>query len=51
GLLAGIHDLFSGRYCGLVRSVTCGYLWPELEGKGFGLIQEGLKSSAWCLSD
>ncbi|GJV75560.1 retrovirus-related pol polyprotein from transposon TNT 1-94, partial [Tanacetum coccineum] len=31
GLLAGIHGLFSGRYCGLVRRVTCGYLWPGLE--------------------
>nr|GEW38616.1 putative reverse transcriptase domain-containing protein [Tanacetum cinerariifolium] len=27
GLLAGIHGLFSGRYCGLVRRVTCGYQW------------------------
>nr|GEU66358.1 retrotransposon protein, putative, Ty3-gypsy subclass [Tanacetum cinerariifolium] len=26
GLLAGIHGLFSGRYCGLVRTVTCGGL-------------------------
>ncbi|GJS57262.1 RNA-directed DNA polymerase, eukaryota, reverse transcriptase zinc-binding domain protein [Tanacetum coccineum] len=24
GLLASIHGLFSGRYCGLVRTVTCG---------------------------
>ncbi|GJY03435.1 putative reverse transcriptase domain-containing protein [Tanacetum coccineum] len=39
GLLAGIHGLFSGRYCGLVRRVTCGYPWPELEGnhRDFGL--------------
>nr|GEX31726.1 putative reverse transcriptase domain-containing protein [Tanacetum cinerariifolium] len=27
GLLAGIHGLLSGKYCGLVRSVTCGYPW------------------------
>ncbi|GJX29748.1 hypothetical protein Tco_0237827 [Tanacetum coccineum] len=40
GLLAGIHGLFNRRYCGLVRRVTCGYPWPELEGKGFGMIQE-----------
>nr|GEX32384.1 hypothetical protein [Tanacetum cinerariifolium] len=30
GLLAGIHGLFSGRYCGLVRRVTYGYPWPGL---------------------
>nr|GEW21933.1 hypothetical protein [Tanacetum cinerariifolium] len=30
GLLAGIHGLFSGRYCGLVRRVTCRYPWPRL---------------------
>ncbi|GJY18415.1 hypothetical protein Tco_0389906 [Tanacetum coccineum] len=36
GLLAGIHGLFSGRNCCLVRRITCGYPWPELEGKGFG---------------
>ncbi|GJS63151.1 zinc ion binding protein [Tanacetum coccineum] len=35
----------------LIRRVTCGYPWPELEGKGFGMIQERLRSSAWCLSD
>ncbi|GJV69294.1 reverse transcriptase domain-containing protein [Tanacetum coccineum] len=35
GLLAGIHDLFSGRYCVLVKRVTCWCPWPELEGKGF----------------
>ncbi|GJT60048.1 putative reverse transcriptase domain-containing protein [Tanacetum coccineum] len=53
GLLAGIHGLFSGRYCGLVRRVTCGYPWPELEGnhRDFGMIRERLRSSAWCLSD
>ncbi|GJW91003.1 hypothetical protein Tco_0168556 [Tanacetum coccineum] len=51
GLLAGIHGLFSGRYCCLVRRVTYGYPWPELEGKGFGLIRERLRSSAWCLND
>nr|GEU57593.1 putative reverse transcriptase domain-containing protein [Tanacetum cinerariifolium] len=28
GLPAGIHGLFSGRYCGLVRRVTCGYSRP-----------------------
>ncbi|GKA26009.1 hypothetical protein Tco_0712118, partial [Tanacetum coccineum] len=33
GLLAGIHGLFSGRNCCLVRRITCGYPWPELEGK------------------
>nr|GEX62708.1 putative reverse transcriptase domain-containing protein [Tanacetum cinerariifolium] len=38
GLLAGIYGLFSGRYCGLVRRVTCGYPWHRLEGnhKDFG---------------
>ncbi|GJY64670.1 hypothetical protein Tco_0466130 [Tanacetum coccineum] len=53
GLLEGIHGLFSGRYCGLVRRVTCGYPWPGLRGnhKDFGMIQERLRSSAWCLSD
>ncbi|GKC08468.1 hypothetical protein Tco_1000078 [Tanacetum coccineum] len=30
--------------------ITCGYPWPELEGKRFGIIQERLRSSAWCLS-
>ncbi|GKE54310.1 hypothetical protein Tco_1489466, partial [Tanacetum coccineum] len=44
GLLAGIHGLFSGRNCFLVRRITCGYPWPELEGKGFGMIQEQLRS-------
>ncbi|GKA98068.1 hypothetical protein Tco_0825962, partial [Tanacetum coccineum] len=29
--------------------VTCGYPWPELEGKGFAMIQELLRSSAWLL--
>ncbi|GKA35579.1 hypothetical protein Tco_0722070 [Tanacetum coccineum] len=51
GLLAGIHGLFSGRNCCLVRRITCGYPWPELEGKRFGLIQERLRSSAWCLNN
>nr|GEU43250.1 putative reverse transcriptase domain-containing protein [Tanacetum cinerariifolium] len=39
GLLAGIHGLFSGRYCGLVSRVTCGYPWPRLGGNhmDFGL--------------
>ncbi|GJT57181.1 reverse transcriptase domain-containing protein [Tanacetum coccineum] len=35
GLLTGIYGLFSGRNCFLVRRITCGYLWPELEGKRF----------------
>ncbi|GJT37850.1 hypothetical protein Tco_0937715 [Tanacetum coccineum] len=33
GLLASISDLLSGRYCCLVRRVTCEYLRSELEGK------------------
>ncbi|GKB95265.1 reverse transcriptase domain-containing protein [Tanacetum coccineum] len=45
GLLAGIHGLFSGRNCCLVRRITYGYPWPELEGKGFRLIQERLSST------
>nr|GEX31395.1 putative reverse transcriptase domain-containing protein [Tanacetum cinerariifolium] len=46
GLLAGIHGLFSGRYCGLVRRVTCGYPWPGLGGnhKDLGMIRERLRS-------
>ncbi|GJT95728.1 hypothetical protein Tco_1091246 [Tanacetum coccineum] len=40
GLLAGIHGLFSGRNCCLVRRITCGYPWPELEGKRFGIQQD-----------
>ncbi|GJV37410.1 putative reverse transcriptase domain-containing protein [Tanacetum coccineum] len=51
GLLAGIHGLLSGRYCCLVRRVTCGYLRPELKGKRFGMIQEQFRSFAWCLMD
>ncbi|GKA68900.1 MAK10-like protein, partial [Tanacetum coccineum] len=35
GLLAGMHDLFSGRNCCLARRIICGYPWPELEGKRF----------------
>nr|GEU94854.1 putative ribonuclease H-like domain-containing protein [Tanacetum cinerariifolium] len=35
GLLAGIHGLFSGRYCGLVRRVTCRagtvIIYPEFD--------------------
>ncbi|GJU93904.1 putative reverse transcriptase domain-containing protein [Tanacetum coccineum] len=31
GLLAGIHGLFSGRNCCLVRRVTCKYPWPTWE--------------------
>ncbi|GJV86716.1 hypothetical protein Tco_1530654 [Tanacetum coccineum] len=27
------------------------YPWPDLEGKGLGMIQERLRSSAWCLND
>nr|GEU86702.1 putative reverse transcriptase domain-containing protein [Tanacetum cinerariifolium] len=48
-----IHGMFSGRYCGLVRRVTCGYLWPRLGGNhmDFGMIRERLRSSACCLSD
>ncbi|GJV44029.1 hypothetical protein Tco_1428565 [Tanacetum coccineum] len=34
-----------------VRRVTCGYPWPELEGKRFGMIQERYGSFAWCLRD
>ncbi|GJR94809.1 retrovirus-related pol polyprotein from transposon TNT 1-94 [Tanacetum coccineum] len=46
GLLAGIHGLFSGRYCGQVRRVTCGYPWTGLGGnhRDFGMIQERLSS-------
>ncbi|GKA61826.1 hypothetical protein Tco_0761345, partial [Tanacetum coccineum] len=51
GLLAGIHGLFSRRNCCLARRITCGYPWPELEGKRFGMIQERFRSSAWCLRD
>ncbi|GJV97547.1 hypothetical protein Tco_1549124 [Tanacetum coccineum] len=40
GLLAGIHGLFSGRYCCLVKRITCGYPWPELEGKGFDTMAD-----------
>ncbi|GJW11230.1 hypothetical protein Tco_1577057, partial [Tanacetum coccineum] len=42
GLLASIHGLFSGRYYGLDRRVTCGYPWLGLEGnhRDFGMIQE-----------
>ncbi|GJY82683.1 hypothetical protein Tco_0496059, partial [Tanacetum coccineum] len=50
-LLADIHDLFSRRNCWLVRRITCGYPWPELEGKRFGMIQERFRSSDWCLRD
>ncbi|GJR06624.1 hypothetical protein Tco_0529608 [Tanacetum coccineum] len=34
-----------------VRRIICGYPWPELEGKRFGMIQERFRSSAWCLRD
>ncbi|GKC78996.1 hypothetical protein Tco_1129770 [Tanacetum coccineum] len=45
GLLAGIHGLFSGRYCGLDRRVTCEYPWPGLEGnhRDFGIQQDEVK--------
>ncbi|GJT72619.1 hypothetical protein Tco_1031905 [Tanacetum coccineum] len=29
----------------LIRRATCGYPWPELEGKGFGIQQDEVKSS------
>nr|GEU69067.1 hypothetical protein [Tanacetum cinerariifolium] len=47
GLLTGLHHLFSGRYCGLVRRVTCGHPWPKLEGnhRNFGMIQERLRNA------
>ncbi|GKC86326.1 hypothetical protein Tco_1142043, partial [Tanacetum coccineum] len=45
GLLASISGLLSG------RRVTCEYLRPELGEKGSGLIQERLRSSAWCMID
>ncbi|GKA73429.1 putative reverse transcriptase domain-containing protein [Tanacetum coccineum] len=32
-LLTCINVLFSGRNCCLVRRITCGYPWPELDGK------------------
>nr|GEY71652.1 putative reverse transcriptase domain-containing protein [Tanacetum cinerariifolium] len=32
GLLAGIHGMFSERYCCLVKRVTCGYPWLGQEG-------------------
>ncbi|GJW02147.1 putative reverse transcriptase domain-containing protein [Tanacetum coccineum] len=34
-----------------IRRVTYGYPWFELEGKRFGMIQERLRLSAWCLND
>ncbi|GKE07484.1 hypothetical protein Tco_1399502, partial [Tanacetum coccineum] len=37
--------------CCQVRRVTSEYLRSELEGNGNGLIQERLRSSAWCLID
>ncbi|GJZ37287.1 hypothetical protein Tco_0583478 [Tanacetum coccineum] len=45
GLLAGIHGLFSGRYCGLDKRVTYGYPWPGLEGnhRDFGIQQDEIK--------
>ncbi|GJW48126.1 putative reverse transcriptase domain-containing protein [Tanacetum coccineum] len=36
---SGIHGLFSGRNCYLVRRITCEYPWHELEGKRFGYHQ------------
>ncbi|GKC79681.1 hypothetical protein Tco_1130455 [Tanacetum coccineum] len=35
----------------LIGRITCGYPWPELEGKRFGMIQGRYGSSAWCLND
>ncbi|GJS34567.1 putative reverse transcriptase domain-containing protein [Tanacetum coccineum] len=34
----------SRKQLGRVRRVTCGYPWPELEGKGYGMIQDRLSS-------
>ncbi|GJX52246.1 putative reverse transcriptase domain-containing protein [Tanacetum coccineum] len=39
-----------GKITRKVRRVTCRYPWPELEGKGFGMIQERLRSSLIPLS-
>ncbi|GJY88499.1 retrovirus-related pol polyprotein from transposon TNT 1-94 [Tanacetum coccineum] len=47
GLLAGIHGLFSGRNCCLVKRITCGYPWPELEGKRFDLEVAFWKSTCY----
>ncbi|GJW26949.1 phospholipase-like protein [Tanacetum coccineum] len=38
GLLTGIHSLLSGKYCFLVKRVTCEYLQSELEGMRFGYV-------------
>ncbi|GJZ46991.1 hypothetical protein Tco_0600823 [Tanacetum coccineum] len=37
--LNSVHDTLS------IQGVTYGYPWPELEGKGFGMIQERLRFS------
>ncbi|GJT20528.1 zf-CCHC domain-containing protein [Tanacetum coccineum] len=49
GLLAGIHGLFSGRYCGLDRRVTYGYPWPRLEGnhRDFAMPSHFHKKFRW----
>ncbi|GJW71223.1 reverse transcriptase domain-containing protein [Tanacetum coccineum] len=39
------------RYEHSVKRITLGYLWPELDGKRFGMIQGRYGSSAWCLRD
>ncbi|GJS51794.1 retrovirus-related pol polyprotein from transposon TNT 1-94, partial [Tanacetum coccineum] len=46
GLLAGIHGLFSGRYYGLDRRVTCRYPWPGLEGnhRDFGRFPDQFRT-------
>ncbi|GJY96524.1 putative reverse transcriptase domain-containing protein, partial [Tanacetum coccineum] len=51
GLLVGIYGLFSGRNCCLVRRITCGYPWPELEGKRFGIQQNEIKVKKSCWMD
>nr|GEX94568.1 putative reverse transcriptase domain-containing protein [Tanacetum cinerariifolium] len=57
GLLAGIHGLFSGRYCGLVRRVTCGYPWPGI-GETTGTLMPmccddflSCRASRFCLGE
>nr|GEU93932.1 ulp1 protease family, C-terminal catalytic domain-containing protein [Tanacetum cinerariifolium] len=49
GLLVGIDGLFSRRYCGVVRRVTCGYPWLGLGGnhRDFDIN----KSSTWYIED
>nr|GEZ58426.1 putative reverse transcriptase domain-containing protein [Tanacetum cinerariifolium] len=57
GLLTGIHGLFSGRYCGLVRRVTCGYPWPGI-GETTGTLMPmccddflSCRASCFCLGE